>query len=225
MCYWSSPAFSIKLSMFSLAQASTSALMVASIWELHLVLQPTCSSFMEQKVESWVQEIVALSGIATSQPQAAYSAYVHGLRNKWSFLARVTPDLPKYMQPLEDAIRDKLIPALLGGRSINDQERELYSLPCRHGGLGLIKPKLSEFNTTTLVRSSPPSSAVFESNPCIWAMLSVWCKPTGRGFGHKPENPSVRRLSSSPVQHLRRCSGLLLWLRSAGLPVGLPADP
>ena len=96
--------------------------------------------FMEQKVESWVQEVVALSGIATSQPQAAYSAYVHGLRNKWSFLARVTPDFPKYMQPLEDAIRDKLIPALLGGRSINDQERELYSLPCRHGGLGLIKP-------------------------------------------------------------------------------------
>ena len=96
--------------------------------------------FMERKVQSWVEEVMSLSTIASSQPQAAYAAFVHGLRSKWSFLSRVMADLHLYMQPLEDSIRNKFIPALLGGRTVNDDERQLLALPCRHGGLGLITP-------------------------------------------------------------------------------------
>ena len=54
-------------------------------------------------------------------------------------MVRTVPDLAKAMQPLEDAIRQKFIPALLG-RSISDRERELFSLPARFAGLGIANP-------------------------------------------------------------------------------------
>ena len=44
-------------------------------------------------------------------------------------------NLRKFLKPLEDAIRHKLIPALTEGRSLSDDERVLISLPVRLGGL------------------------------------------------------------------------------------------
>ena len=55
------------------------------------------------------------------------------------FFVRTFPDLAKVMQPLEDAIRLKFFPALLG-RSVSDLERELFSLPARFAGLGMANP-------------------------------------------------------------------------------------
>ena len=40
---------------------------------------------------------------------------------------------------MEEAIRDKLIPALLG-RRVNDTERKIFALPVRYGGLGILNP-------------------------------------------------------------------------------------
>ena len=49
------------------------------------------------------------------------------------------------LQPLEDAIRTRLIPALTEGRIITDDERLLLSLPPRLGGMGIvIPPKMSD---------------------------------------------------------------------------------
>ena len=43
-------------------------------------------------------------------------------------------------QPLEDAIRLKLIPALTGHGACSALERDVLSLPCRLGGLGIVNP-------------------------------------------------------------------------------------
>jgi len=43
-------------------------------------------------------------------------------------------------EPLENAIRDQLIPALVG-REVSDAERQILALPLRHGGLGLTDPQ------------------------------------------------------------------------------------
>ena len=43
-------------------------------------------------------------------------------------------------EPLENAIRDQLIPALVG-REVSDAERQILALPLRHGGLGLTNPR------------------------------------------------------------------------------------
>jgi hypothetical protein len=45
--------------------------------------------------------------------------------------------------PLETTIRERLIPSILGGRQVNDIERELLSLPGRRGGMALEIPSAS----------------------------------------------------------------------------------
>ena len=39
------------------------------------------------------------------------------------------------MQSLEDVIRQTFIPAITGRRTITDEERDLFSLPVRDGGM------------------------------------------------------------------------------------------
>jgi len=50
------------------------------------------------------------------------------------------PDASEFFEPLENATRDQLIPALVG-REVNDAERQMLALPLRHGGLGLTDPR------------------------------------------------------------------------------------
>ena len=50
------------------------------------------------------------------------------------------PDASDLFEPLEKAIRDQLIPALVG-REVSDAERQVLALPLRHGGLGLTDPR------------------------------------------------------------------------------------
>ena len=60
--------------------------------------------FMASKVTTWSQELCNLSEIARSQPQAAYSALVHGLQHKWSFLCSMLQVTPDHLAPQEDLI-------------------------------------------------------------------------------------------------------------------------
>jgi len=50
------------------------------------------------------------------------------------------PDASELFEPLGNAIRDQLIPALVG-REVSDAERQILALPLRHGGLGLTDPR------------------------------------------------------------------------------------
>ena len=97
------------------------------------------TQYVQQKVEEWVAQVQRLSDYAHSQPQAAYAAYTHGLQSKWTFLCRGMPAMDEHLLPLDDAVSNMLIPALLG-RPVNTQERSLLALPCRFGGLGLPHP-------------------------------------------------------------------------------------
>ena len=93
-------------------------------------------SYVKKKVDAWIQCVKTLSTIAASEPHAAFAAYTHCLQSQWTFLCRSTPAL---FQPLEDTIRQVLIPALLR-LEVKDLERDLISLPARMGGLGICKP-------------------------------------------------------------------------------------
>ena len=97
-------------------------------------------NFVQMKIESWVGEIQSLAEIAATQPHAAYAAYTHYTMNKWNFLMRTIPGITDLLQPLEDAITTKLLPALTGRSAISSLERELISLPARLGGLGIPNP-------------------------------------------------------------------------------------
>ena len=104
--------------------------------------------------------------IAANNPHSAYAAFTHGLSSRWIFLVRAIPNISHLMQPLEDIIRSKLIPNLTGRSAPSDTERELFSMPARLGGMGLINPSTlsqSEFHSSSLI-SQPLVSNILSHN-------------------------------------------------------------
>ena len=96
-------------------------------------------SYLQEKIDEWVEGVERLAKIAAIEPQVAFSAFIQRMQSRWTFVTRTVANISELMQPLEDAIRQKFLPSLLG-REVNDLERELFTLPARHGGLGIVNP-------------------------------------------------------------------------------------
>ena len=101
--------------------------------------QTFVDEFIKEKVAKWVHDVEELVAIAKEEPQAALSAFNIGLSQRWKFVQRTMRGISVHFQPLEDVIRQKLIPALCG-RHVSDLERRLLALPYRYGGLGIRNP-------------------------------------------------------------------------------------
>ncbi len=97
------------------------------------------TEYVGKKVAAWAESVEELATLAKNEPHFAYSCFVKGLSHKWTFLQRTIPDVSQLFQPLEDVIRSKLIPALLG-KPVTDTEREMIALPAKLGGLGIYDP-------------------------------------------------------------------------------------
>ena len=88
-------------------------------------------------VENWLQELHQLCEFAKTEPQAAYAAYCHGYKSKFTYFMRTIEGLKNFLKPIEDLLTTKLTPVLFGDITISQKERLLYSLPTREGGLGI----------------------------------------------------------------------------------------
>ena len=80
---------------------------------------------------------------------------------------RTIPDIAEYLRPLEDAIRNQLIPALTEQQVVNDVEREMISLPARLGGLGIPTPGDEadhEFENSTKLTANLTTAIVEQSS-------------------------------------------------------------
>ena len=102
-------------------------------------------SAVKVTIDEWCNDFVLLAEIAQSQPQAAYSSFVHGLFGRWCYFFRTCILNDGQLSSLEDKLRNHLIPSLTGKDSINDNERVWLSLPNRFGGMGIIRP--SQFSS------------------------------------------------------------------------------
>ena len=120
----------------------------------------TCAfvdKFVDEKIAVWSNELMALSDIAVSQPHAAYAGFIHCISSRWSYLSRTCPNICNKFDVLEQIIRQRLIPSLIDRNSLNDIERELLSLPIRHGGLGINNPsKISSSSYDASLAVSTP---------------------------------------------------------------------
>ena len=131
--------------------------------------RPFVESYMQNKVKEWSSAIHKLAATAKTQPHAAYSAFTHGLVSKWTYFARTIPDISDLLEPLEGVIRLHLIPALTGRECVSDIERDLFSLPIRLGGLGIIKPMETaalEFSSSQKI-TAPLAALVLLQQPEI----------------------------------------------------------
>ena len=128
------------------------------------------ASFVEAyvglQVEKWVLEIERLASIASSQPHAAYTAFTHGLAASWNYVSRTIPDIGDLLDPVEKAIRHKLLPALTGRSAVSDLERELFSLPVHLGGLNIANPSKNaarQHNASTQI-SAPLTALIIHQS-------------------------------------------------------------
>ena len=76
--------------------------------------------YVKDLVTDWDNRLTILSTIAETQPQAAYSAFVSGFKNKLNSFMRTIPNIRCLLLSLERKIRNKFIPAVTEGRICND---------------------------------------------------------------------------------------------------------
>ena len=119
-------------------------IVITTVGKRHLGAAIGTRSFIEKyaehKIAAWVHEVETISSLATIQPHAAYAAFTRGLGNKWTFLARTSPDTNKLFELLEEKIRTTFLPSLTGQDTCNGYVRDLLALPVRLGGLGIVNP-------------------------------------------------------------------------------------
>ena len=99
------------------------------------------SEYVREKVDTWIEEIERLTEYSKTQPHAAYAIFCRGVLHKYTYFMRTIDGLDEYLKPIDDKINSSFLPTLLDS-IITDNERSLFSLPVKLGGLGI--PVLSE---------------------------------------------------------------------------------
>lgn len=87
---------------------------------------------------------------------------------RWTYVQRTISGISLLFQPLEDAIRDKLLPAIIG-RDISDLERQTLALPLRFGGIGIQNPVLisdREYLTSVQV-TKQLTELIYQQDNCV----------------------------------------------------------
>ena len=97
-----------------------------------------CDKNMESEIEKTTTLTEKRSKIAKISPQKAYSCYTKGVQNKLGFLTRTTPEAFKKTNENETNGGQQLLPSITGKNHKTDEDRNLFALPLRMGGLDLL---------------------------------------------------------------------------------------
>ena len=99
------------------------------------------SEYVREKISNWPQEIIKLTEYSKTQPHAAYTIFCRGVPHKYTYFTRTIQDIDEHLKPLDDIISNNFLSTLLDS-IVTDNERSLFQLPVRLGGLGI--PTVSE---------------------------------------------------------------------------------
>ena len=80
--------------------------------------------YVKDLVNDWNNQLVLLSSIAESQPQAAYFAFLSGFKSKLNYFMRPFPGISQFLDPVEETFRNKL--------TCNNNKRQLLSRLTRY---------------------------------------------------------------------------------------------
>ena len=97
-------------------------------------------SYIKELVSKWCEELTKLSEIAKTQPQAAYAVFTSGYKHKFSYFMQTINCISNFVSPVENIIKEKMIPALFDGFPVSEEFRKLLALPCKLGGMSIIDP-------------------------------------------------------------------------------------
>ena len=122
--------------------------------------------YVKEKVEAWCKEITKLADFAKTQPHAAFSAYIHGQQHRFTYFLRTIEGMEDYLKPLDTTISNILLPAIFG-TTISTQQRELYALPIKNGGLGfanLTEKASREYEASRVVNAPLVAIMMLQGN-------------------------------------------------------------
>ena len=106
--------------------------------------QEELEAWVKPQVEAWAHRVRVLGKISRRQSQTAYAGLGMLLKLKWQYLKRTVPRVGTPMGPIEEALREKIFPALFGGEEIDSNFRQILGHSVKHGGLGIPDPQISE---------------------------------------------------------------------------------
>ena len=135
-----------------------------------------CAQFVRQKVSNWCTELRTLSSFAVTQPHAAYAVATHGLAGKWNYLARTVPSIGDLLQPLEDNIRTKLIPALTPSKRAPDEHSA--SLQVTNPLTRLIAEKVQLYTYDACEEQMNAKTDIHSQRPSQQLVSASTLKPT-----------------------------------------------
>ena len=72
----------------------------------------------------------------SNKPHAAFSVYIHGEQHNFTYLLRTIKGMNELIKPLDDIIMNTFLRAIFG-ETLSPQEKGLFALPIREGGLGI----------------------------------------------------------------------------------------
>ena len=126
------------------------------------------NSYIDEKIAKWTQNIEKLAEIAQSQPHAAYAAYIHAEQHKYTYFLRTIPGIEDNLKPLDDALNNTFIPALFGN-VVDENTRDIISLPIREGGLGIRKVGSNSDTAyeTSVLLTSPLTEQIFTQSDSL----------------------------------------------------------
>jgi len=134
---------------------------VSSLGGRYLGCNTFKEAFVENKVKQWTSKLEHLADIVASQPHAAYAALNFSIKHRWFFPVRTTKDTSASLQPVEDAIRHKVLPALTGKQAISNAERKPFALPIKLRGLGIsILPDAASHEISNSIAVTEPPGEV-----------------------------------------------------------------
>ena len=102
--------------------------------------------YADELVNSWCGQLMVLSKIAKTEPQAAYAAFVSGFKHKLTYYIRTMPNIKQNLTRLDAVVDNVFIPVITDGHLCTTDERRLLSLPVKKGGLAIpILSTMAEF--------------------------------------------------------------------------------
>ena len=124
--------------------------------------------WLSPMIQRWVMGIEQLAAIASRFPHSAYAGLVSCLSAEWQYICRTVPEVGPSLAPVENALRTKFIPAIIGvDGPIDDDLRTLLGNGVKTGGLAIRDPTLTAASlfsasveatgmlTGTLIRNEP----------------------------------------------------------------------
>ena len=123
--------------------------------------------YCREKVLGWKGELEALSEIARSQPHAAYTVFTKGYKSKFTYFMRTIKSFEDYVDPIQEAIDDLLLPTLFGQTEpLPSNLPQLVTLTPAQGGL--VVPDLrfeapQQFAASTTITASHVDSITKQS--------------------------------------------------------------